>query len=119
MRVITQYVGSIGQYTGLVNHLGSKEDAQETFLAVKMVQSSDEIRYSELKQYMHNRYIKNNYRWPKTLLAAPNVLVNWKGGKRTPTQNYESNEGVDLTAKGNSGRFRGDCYNCGKFRYMA
>ena len=52
-------------------------------------------------------------------MAAPNVLVNWKGGKRTPTENYESNEGVDLTTKGNGGRFRGDCYNCEKFRYMA
>ena len=119
MRVITQHGGSIVQEPGLVNNLGSKEDAKETFLAVKMVQSSDEIIYSELKQYMHNRYINNDYRWPKTLLAAPNVLVNWKGGKRTPTENYESNEGVDLTTKGNGGRFRGDCYNCEKFRYMA
>ena len=54
MRVITQYGGSIGQELVLVNKLVSKEDDQENFLAVKMVQSSDKIIYSELKQYMHN-----------------------------------------------------------------
>ena len=41
MSVITQYDGSIGKDTGLVNHLGSKEDGQEKFLAVGLLQNSD------------------------------------------------------------------------------
>ena len=39
MSVITKYDGSIGQGSGLVNHLGSKEDAQEIFLEVRLVQN--------------------------------------------------------------------------------
>ena len=42
--VITQYDGPIGKDTGLISHIGSEEDAQEKFLAVGMVQKSDELR---------------------------------------------------------------------------
>ena len=42
--VITQYDGSIEQNTGLVNHLGSKEYAQEKFLEFGLVQNPDEVR---------------------------------------------------------------------------
>ena len=83
--VITQYDGSIRQYTGLVNHLGSKEDAQENFLAVRLVQNSDDVRYVELKVYMHNSYVNGKDSWPKTLPAALNVLFNLEVGKRPPT----------------------------------
>ena len=38
--VAVQYDSSIVQGMGFVNHLGSKEDAQEKFLAVKLVQNS-------------------------------------------------------------------------------
>ena len=55
--VIIQYESSIRQGTGLVRHFGSKEDVQEKFLAVRLVQNSYEVRYSELKQYMHNNYV--------------------------------------------------------------
>ena len=41
MRVITQYELSIGQETGLVNRLGSKEYIQEIFLAFGLVKNSD------------------------------------------------------------------------------
>ena len=81
MSIITQNDGSIGQDTGLVNHLGQKEDAQETFLSVGMVQNSDKVGYYELKIYMHSSYINVKDHCHKTLLAALNVLVNWKGGK--------------------------------------
>ena len=37
MSIITQYYGSIVQDTGLVNHLRSKEDAQENLLVVQLV----------------------------------------------------------------------------------
>ena len=46
MSTITKYYGSIRQDTGLVNHLGSKEDAQEKLLAVGMVHNSDKVRYA-------------------------------------------------------------------------
>ena len=59
MSTITKYYGSIRQDTGLVNHLGSKEDAQEKLLAVGMVHNSDKVRYAELKIYMHNRYVND------------------------------------------------------------
>ena len=36
-----------------------------------------------------------------------NVLVNWKGGKSPPAQQYKSSKGVALTTKGNHGEFRG------------
>ena len=74
----------------LVNHLGSKEDAQEKFLAVGMVQNSDEVIYTELKLYMHNSYVSDKDRWTKMLTGALNVLVRWKGGDRNPAQQYES-----------------------------
>ena len=61
MSVITQYDGSVGQDTGLLNHLGSKKDAQEKFLAVGLVQNSDKVRYADLKIYMHDSYINVNY----------------------------------------------------------
>ena len=47
---------------GLVNYLGSKEDVQETLLAVGMVQNSDKVRYADLKIYMHNIYVNGKYR---------------------------------------------------------
>ena len=75
-------------------------------MAVGMVQKSYEIRYTELKTYMHNIYVKGNTRWPKTLSAALDMLVNCKGGKRPPVQNYGSREGFDLKTKGNLGGFR-------------
>ena len=57
MRVITQYDGSIGQDMGLVRHLVPKEDAQEKFLAVGLVQNSEKLRYAEPNIYIHNSYI--------------------------------------------------------------
>ena len=71
--VITQYDGSIRQYTGLVKHLGSKEDANKEFLAVGLVQNSDEVRYAELKIYMHNIYVEGEDRLTQTLSAALNA----------------------------------------------
>ena len=44
MSVITKHDRSIGLSMGLVNHLGPKEDSHEKFLAVGMVQKSDELR---------------------------------------------------------------------------
>ena len=107
MNIIAKYDGSIRQETVPVNHLGSKEDAKEKFLAVRMVQNSDKVRYFELKIYMHNSYVNGKDRWPKTMPAALNVIVNWKGGKMPPVQQYESSEGVALTTKDNPGGFRG------------
>ena len=46
------------------------------------------------------------------------MIVNCKGGKRSPVQKYESNDGLDLTNKGNPGGFRGECYNVGKSKNM-
>ena len=89
MGVITQYYRSIGKYAGLVSHFGSKEDVQETFLTVGLVQNSDKVRYSELYIYMHNRYLNRKYHWTKTLLSTLKVLVNFKEGKRPPAQQYE------------------------------
>ena len=74
--VIVQYDGSLGQGTVLINHLGSKEDAQENFLAVQLVHNLYEVRYAEMKIYMKNIYVNGEDRWPKTLSAALNVLVN-------------------------------------------
>ena len=65
--IITQYEGPIGQNTGLVNHLRSKEDAQEKFLAVGLVQNSEKLRCSEMKIYMHNSYVNGKERWPNTM----------------------------------------------------
>ena len=76
MSVITQYDGSIGKYTGLVNRLGSQEDAQEKFLVVRLVQNSDKVRYSDMKIHMHNSYVNSKGRFPKKLLATPNVIFN-------------------------------------------
>ena len=62
---------------------------------------------------MNNSYINGKERWPRTLSAALNALVNWKGEKIPPAQKYGSREGVFMTTKGNLGGFRGDCYNSG------
>ena len=34
-------------------------------------------------------------------------------------QKYTFSKGVALTTKGNTGGFKGDCYNCGKSEHMA
>ena len=117
--VITQYDGSIGQHMGLVNHLGSKEYAQEKFLAVRLVHNSDEVRYVELEKYMHNNYVNCKDRCLKKLSDALNVLVNWKGEERNLSQQYYSSDGVDPITKENMGGFRGNCYNFWKSRRMA
>ena len=70
---------------GLIGNLGSNEDAQETFLAVGLIQNLDEVRYAELKICMHKSYVNGKDRWTKTLSSALNVLLNWKWGKR-PTE---------------------------------
>ena len=65
---------------GLVNHFGPKEDAQENFLEIELVHNPDEVRYNEMKIYMHKSYVNGKNIWPKTLSDALPVLVNWKGG---------------------------------------
>ena len=82
-----------------MSYLVSKEDAQEKLLAVILVQNSDEVRYAELKIYMHNRYINGKYHWPKTLTASLNLLVYCRGGKRPPVHQYEYRKGIVLTTK--------------------
>ena len=77
-------------------------------MSVRMVQKLDEVRYAELKIYMHKRYVHGEDRCLKTVSAVLNVLVNWKWGKRPPEQHYESRNGVILKNKGNIGGFRGD-----------
>ena len=57
---------------------------------------------------MQKIYVNGKDRCPKTLSSAPNVLVNWKGGKRPPEQKYESRKGVTLKTQGNTNRFRGE-----------
>ena len=42
--------------------------------------------------------------------AALNVILTWKGGKRSPAHKLESNDGVDITTKRIPIRFRGDYY---------
>ena len=118
MGVITQYDGSAGQETGLNNHLGSKEDVQEKFLEVGLVQNSYEVRYSQLKIYIQDSYVNGKDPFPKTLPDTLNALVNWKGGERPPEQQYEYSKGVDLTTKGNPGGFRGYCYGFKKSGHM-
>ena len=66
---------------GLVNHHGSKEDAQGNFPEVGMIQNSDKIIYTDMKQYMQNSYVNGKDHWPNTLSAALNFLANCKGGK--------------------------------------
>ena len=68
---------------------------------------------------MHNRYVNGKYHWHKTLTSALNVLVNCKGGKRLPSQQYEFKEGLDLTTKVNPVGFRKDCYSCGNSGHMS
>ena len=102
MRVITQYDGSIGQETVILNQLGSKQYAQEKFLAVRLVHNSDEVRYAELKIYMHNSYVNSEELCLKTLSAALNVLANCKGGKRPSSQKYEARKDVALITKGDT-----------------
>ena len=68
---------------------------------------------------MHNSYVNGEEHCPMTLAAALNVLVDWKGDNIPPSQQYESIKRVALTTKGNIGRFRGDCYNCGNSSHMA
>ena len=82
---------------------------QEKFQAVRLVYNSDEVIYAELSIYTHNSYVNGKDRWHKTMSSAPNVIVNWKGGKRPPAQKYEYSKGVDLKTKGNTCGFRGDC----------
>ena len=105
--VITQYDVSIGKNTALVHQPGSKEDAQEKFLDVRLIQNSDEVRYYDLKIYMHNSYVYGTDRCPKTLSYSLNLIVNWRRDKRPPAQQYESSKGVNLKNKGNTGRFKG------------
>ena len=71
-----------------------------------------------MKIYIQNSYVNGKDLWTKTISDALNVLVNWKGGKRPPIQQYESSEGVALTTKRKSGGFKGDCYKHGKYGHM-
>ena len=92
---------------------------QEKFQAVRLVYNSDEVIYAELSIYTHNSYVNGKDRWHKTMLSALNVIVNWKGGKSPPVKQYESIKGVAMTTKGNTGGFKGDCYNFWKYSNMA
>ena len=71
-----------------------------------------------MKIYIQNSYVNGKDLWTKTISDALNVLVNWKGGKRPPIQQYESSEGVALTTKRKSGGFKGNCYKRGKYGHM-
>ena len=73
-----------------------------------MVYNSGKVIYTKLKIYMHSSYVNGEDRCPKTLLAALNVLVNWKGRKRPSAHQYEPREGVSLTTKGNPVGLKGD-----------
>ena len=84
--VIIQYYGSIGQDKGLLKNTKSKEDMQEKLLIDRIVHNYNGVRYDEIHQYMHNRYVNSEDRYPRTLSAILNFLMNWKGGNRSLTQ---------------------------------
>ena len=80
--------------------------------------NSNEMRYTKLKQCLHDSYINGEYNWPKKLSDTLNMILNWKGEKRSPIQKYKYTDGMDLMTKGNTGGFRGDFYSCGKYGHM-
>ena len=93
--VIEYSRGSIGNQPGILEDMATaqevdlefvsdadlvklKKSAQERYLAMAFLLSSDRSRYRRLLEDLENDYLQGQDHWPKTLAAAFNLLTNWK-----------------------------------------
>jgi hypothetical protein len=56
----------------------AKAKAKERYLAVAMLSTADNSRYSKLKEELENDYKKGSNHYPKTVTEAYNLIVNYR-----------------------------------------
>ena len=99
-----------------------KEDARDEYLAIMFILGADRRRFGKYIEDLENDYLQGKDHYPKTLVAAYNVLMGWKQDPRNSGRPLVGpfNDGVQFVMDANenneySGRFHAGitCYNCG------
>jgi Zinc knuckle len=85
--------------------------ARERFLATSFLLNSDWSRYGRLIVDIENAFIQGQNRYPTTITAAYNLLVNWKQDPRNFIQSLgPTNDGVSFATTGDGGSTSGDTH---------
>jgi hypothetical protein len=114
VEVATHTGASAGLHAGIVIDIATKKQidltpasrdetiatqaaAEERFLETSFLLNSDRSRYGRLIEEIENTYIQGQNRYPLTVTAAYNLLVNWKQDPRNVMQSVgPSNDGCHL-----------------------
>jgi hypothetical protein len=104
-----------------------KLEAWDRYLATVFILGTDLIRYGGLIPYIENNYLNGTNKFPRTITAAYNLLVNWKGDPNKQPQGVTSdgvaftNDGVALAqpARAKKDIANIECYNCGKLGHYS
>lgn len=72
--------------------------AYDLYLAIAFIMHSDRRRYGKIIQDLENNYTQGNDNWPRTLIGAFNLLLNWKHDFK-PKSDYKS-EGLSFATDG-------------------
>jgi hypothetical protein len=126
VEVATHTGASAGLHAGIVIDIATKKQidltpasrdetiathaaAKERFLATSFLLNSDRSRYGRLIEEIENTYIQGQNRYPPTVTAAYNLLVNWKQDPRNFMQSVgPSNDGVSFATMGDNESTSGD-----------
>jgi hypothetical protein len=101
--------------------------SRERYLATAVLLGADKSRYKGLICETENSYLNGLDNYPRTITAAYNLLVSWKGDPgRQPRQVASNgvaftNDGVALVNPGRPKRDMStiDCHNCGEYGHYA
>jgi hypothetical protein len=90
----------------------AKEVSREGYLVCAFILDTDRKRYGKLVEDTENAHVQKDNKWPKTLVEAYNLLVNWKQDPKNLMQVLGSASNGD--DKNQEEHPHITCFNCGK-----
>jgi Reverse transcriptase (RNA-dependent DNA polymerase)/Zinc knuckle len=91
----------------------SKVKSQERFLATMFFFRACRMRYGTLQNDIMNERLQKQDRYPQTVVAAYNLLVNWKPDQRVnPGNQTRGNDGLNFANVGKKDKSHITCFNC-------
>jgi hypothetical protein len=94
--------GTLADETGLDVSTLTKEErqdvrlaARERYLATAFILGADQYRYGKMIRDIENEYLFGLDKYPKTVTAAYNLLLNWKGDPSRPPRNIRNDGTVE------------------------
>jgi hypothetical protein len=74
----------------------AKATAKERYLTVAMISACDKSRYSKLSEDLDNDYTKGSIHYPRTIMEAYNLIVNYRQSKPSGRV-FNDSEGIAFT----------------------